>query len=552
MEVGNGFFVHHLVEAIAMAVSAKWEHLIFPFTVLSVSLLFLITNYLFFTVNYSRQPLQEEDLSGWKYPEWFESKHDETAAVPRRSSKWFQVVKRELGSDRIDIGVLNGDSTMNGDEEVHGNAKFVTVEFSPVRCGDDMIRWSDLAPERINKSSKCPAIPMPKFEEYPSLDVVLFWGSSSSSSSCKNGGTRDVYRLQVNLVMANLLARNGKMGSRPLYAVFFDLKPMWEIFKCDELVWNDGNAWIYKPDMNRIRELVQLPVGSCQFVPPFSSGDEESSFPLLPSDSSKEEAYVTVLHSSEDYVCGAIVLAQSIIFTNSSRDLVLLADDAISPDSIRALKLSGWKTMRIQRMRSPFSRNNAYNEWNYSKLRMWRLIRYKKLLFIDADLIVNRNCDGFFAYPQLTAAGNYQKHLFNSGLMVVEPSECTYRDLVREMMVVESYNGGDQGFLNEMFWWWHRLPAESNYLKVFVDPSDRLHWVNKDTVYAVHYTGLKPWKCLRDEDCNWDFDEFHRYASHSAQRLWINVFRKMPRALRDFCSAKKYENLTTTTTIESI
>ncbi|KAI3471738.1 hypothetical protein Pfo_028388 [Paulownia fortunei] len=110
---------------------------------------------------------------------------------------------------------------------------------------------------------------------------------------------------------------------------------------------------------------------------------------------------------------------------------------------------------------------------------------------------------------------------------------------MKKMLVVESYNGGDQGFLNEMFAWWHRLPAQLNYLKVFVDRNDHLHWINKD-VYAVHYTGLKPWKCFKERDCNWDVLEFHRYASNSAHRMWWRVYRTMPKKLRPYCSQDRY------------
>ncbi|KAI3471650.1 hypothetical protein Pfo_028300 [Paulownia fortunei] len=418
-------------------------------------------------------------------------------------------------------------------------AKMVKVHFD--RVGED-IQWSDLAPERIDENSKCPDIPMPRFEDYQELDVVV-----ASVSRCEDGGLRDVFRLQVNLVVANLLVRSGRKDNRPVFAVFVgSCKPMWEIFRCDDLLWNEGNSWVYKPELTRIKKLVLMPVGACQFVPPFSNFGEEqwrthnriisqSNHPLP----QPREAYVTVLHTSEDYVCGAIVLAQSIIQSNSTKDLILLADDNISAESIEGLQAAGWKTKRIKRIRSPFSRKSAYNEWNYSKLRIWQLKQYDKLIFIDADLIVNRNLDKFFLYPQLTAAGNYEKHLFNSGLMLVEPSQCTFNTLMKKMLVVESYNGGDQGFLNEMFAWWHRLPAQLNYLKVFVDRNDHLHWINKD-VYAVHYTGLKPWKCFKERDCNWDVLEFHRYASNSAHRMWWRVYRTMPKKLRPYCSQDRY------------
>lgn len=180
-----------------------------------------------------------------------------------------------------------------------------------------------------------------------------------------------------------------------------------------------------------------------------------------------KQAYVTILHSSEAYVCGAIALAQSLLQTNTSKDLILLADNSISPNSIQALKDAGWYVMRIDRIRSPFSEKGSYNEWNYSKLRIWQLTMYDKIVFIDADLLVLKNIDQFFALPQLSAAAN-NKMRFNSGVMIVEPSACLFEELMEKSFELKSYNGGDQGFLNEVFTWWHRLPSRVNYLKIFL------------------------------------------------------------------------------------
>lgn len=179
-----------------------------------------------------------------------------------------------------------------------------------------------------------------------------------------------------------------------------------------------------------------------------------------------KEAYVTILHSSEAYVCGAIALAQSLLQTKTSKDLLLLADDSISLNSLQALNAAGWDTMKIDRIRSPFAEKGSYNEWNYSKLRIWQLTMYDKIVFIDADLLVLKNIDQFFALPPLSAAAN-NKMRFNSGVMVVEPSACLFEELMEKTFELKSYNGGDQGFLNEVFTWWHRLPSKTNYLKIF-------------------------------------------------------------------------------------
>lgn len=174
----------------------------------------------------------------------------------------------------------------------------------------------------------------------------------------------------------------------------------------------------------------------------------------------RREAYATVLHSSESYVCGAIALAHSIKRTNSTRDLVLLADDSITSKSIKGLQDAGWKVKKIKRIRSPNAEEGAYNEWNYSKLTVWQLAEYDKVIFVDADLIVLRNIDEFFVYPQLSAVRDHNT-FFNSGLMVLEPSDCMFNQMMTKRFELESYNGGDQVKGNVL------KPESVQYLKSF-------------------------------------------------------------------------------------
>lgn len=251
----------------------------------------------------------------------------------------------------------------------------------------------------------------------------------------------------------------------------------------------------------------------------------------------RREAYVTILHSSEAYVCGAIALAQSIIKSNSTKDLVLLADDHISSKSIQGLILAGWKIKRIKRIRSSHARKNAYNEWNYTKLRIWQLTEYDRVMFIDSDLLVLKNLDIFFQYPQISAVWN-DRYLFNSGLILIEPSECTFRTLMSKRFAVDSYNGGDQGFLNEVFTWWHRWPGKLNYLKFFESNYSGNVEIDRqigDDLYAVHYLGLKPWMCYNDYDCNWDIEIYRKFASDSAHKKWWQIYDSMSVKLRPFC-----------------
>ena len=90
----------------------------------------------------------------------------------------------------------------------------------------------------------------------------------------ENKGIRDVFRLQVNLVVANLVVRNGWISpdvNQTVYAVFIgSCAPMVKIFRCDDRVMHQGDHWVYKPELRRLKQKVLMPFGSCQLAPSYA------------------------------------------------------------------------------------------------------------------------------------------------------------------------------------------------------------------------------------------------------------------------------------------
>nr|XP_043622394.1 putative UDP-glucuronate:xylan alpha-glucuronosyltransferase 4 [Erigeron canadensis] len=442
---------------------------------------------------------------------------------------WYDRIRflTKNGPDKLKFGLVNIDADHT---RFNSLADLVVINFEKV---DKVKKWEDFFPEWVDEDGKwgpmkCPKIPIPP--SYKKVDVVV---------AQVPDGVRDVFRLQVNLVVANMLVNSGWDDGgdhREVYVVFIGKsRPMLEIFRCDDMIWEEGDYRIYKPDIRRLYEKVNMPVGSCMI----SSPSLQPAGRMTKNKYISREAYVTVLHSSETYVCGAIALAQSILQTNTTKDLILLADHSISPKSLRGLKDAGWKIKLIERIRSPHAKKGAYNEYNYSKLRIWQLIEYTKVIFIDADLIVLKNLDEFFNHPQLSAVGN-DKYLFNSGLILIEPSQCMFNTLMEKIHTLGSYNGGDQGFLNEAFTWWHRFHSKLNHLKIFQDDKNNHKHEIPDNLYTIHYLGLKPWMCYKDYDCNWDMSDRRRYASDSAHKKWWKVYETMNSKLRPFCGLTKH------------
>ncbi|KAH7849254.1 hypothetical protein Vadar_015286 [Vaccinium darrowii] len=472
-----------------------------------------------------------------------------------------KIIKRENPaflnefSKGLKIAMVNMDDEDTSEWEIHGQT--VPVPFERV---SELFEWKDLFPEWIDEEEEidgplCPEIPVPDFEDFGYFDMVV---AKLPCNFPQEGWGRDVYKLQVHLIAANLAAKRGRRGwgwgARMKVVLLSKCRPMPELFRCDDLVRQEGEWWWFEPEMARLEQKVSLPVGSCNLaLPLWGKGVDEvydlSKIQTSTQKPNKREAYATVLHSSEAYVCGAITLAQSLLQSGTNRDLILLLDASISLPKQSALTASGWQIRLITRIRNPKAEKNSYNEYNYSKFRLWQLTDYDKIIFIDADIIILRNLDFLFNFPQISAVGN-DNSIFNSGIMVIEPSNCTFEFFMNRTNDVVSYNGGDQGFLNEVFVWWHRLPRRVNYLKNFwantsgeANMKNQMFGSDPPKLYSIHYLGLKPWQCYRDYDCNWDIAKQRVYASDVAHQRWWKVYDQMEDGLKKLCGLSEQRKI---------
>ena len=94
-----------------------------------------------------------------------------------------------------------------------------------------------------------------------------------------------------------------------------------------------------------------------------------------------------------------------------------------------------------------------------------------------------RNIDHLFRVSEVAGSGTTNS-LFNSGVMVMQPSNCTFRILMDEMEKLVSEVKDEWDFLNRVFPWWHRIPKHMNSLKYFwtrqsedVDHMNRLDFI---------------------------------------------------------------------------
>lgn len=110
-------------------------------------------------------------------------------------------------------------------------------------------------------------------------------------------------------------------------------------------------------------------------------------------------------------------------------------------------------------------------------------------------LKVLRNCDDLFEHDELSAAPDVSwPDCFNSGVFVFRPSEKTFNGLISFAMEHGSFDGGDQGLLNQYFSNWFRLPfaynVTANAAYCYLPAFNRY----RQEIKILHFAGrVKPW-----------------------------------------------------------
>ena len=181
---------------------------------------------------------------------------------------------------------------------------------------------------------------------------------------------------------------------------------------------------------------------------------KEISLKLVPSSAEKKlaagkEAYVTLMYGG--FMLGARVLGQSLRETGTTKDLVALCTRTVSVETIRVLQADGWIINYVDNIPNPysgFSKRGGYFSGAYSKIHIWNMTNYERVVYLDSDVLVMSNIDHMFDCGTFCAAFRHSD-LFNSGTMVIEPSSAVFEDMIKQIRRLSSYDVADQGFLIE-------------------------------------------------------------------------------------------------------
>lgn len=231
--------------------------------------------------------------------------------------------------------------------------------------------------------------------------------------------------------------------------------------------------------------------------------------------------YATIL-STENYVPGVIKLKKSLKSTHPIYSFVCFCSTNITHRVIKILEKNNIKCIRFNRsaIENPeeLEQTKELAHWRYTfdKLLLFGQTQYKKIVFLDSDMMVLENIDELFSNKAFSAVAagklvNPSWNRLNSGIIVIEPNIDIMNKLlssINKVYIERLKNGlttGDQDIINEFVPSWptmHELNLSESY-NLFFKNIDLYHKkygfkyfnpVSGKSIKIVHFIGnKKPW-----------------------------------------------------------
>ncbi|KAK6356954.1 glycogenin glucosyltransferase, variant 2 [Orbilia javanica] len=213
------------------------------------------------------------------------------------------------------------------------------------------------------------------------------------------------------------------------------------------------------------------------------------------------EVYCTLL-LTDGYLPGAQVLAHSLRDGGATRKLaILVTQEFLSEATMKEIKRIYDYVIPVDRITNKSHGNLLMMDRldlssAFTKIHLWRLTQFEKIVYIDADVVALRAPEELFETKDRFAAAPDigWPDCFNSGVMVLKPDLGTYHGLLNLANRGISFDGADQGLLNEYFRNWSRLSFVYN-----VTPSGHYQYAPaynhyRSSITMAHFIGSnKPW-----------------------------------------------------------
>ena len=231
----------------------------------------------------------------------------------------------------------------------------------------------------------------------------------------------------------------------------------------------------------------------------------------------KKYSYISLL-TDDSYAYGITLLVESLHKVKTKYPLhVLITEDVSAPviEMLKQLNITYELINKIQISEELYNHNLAIDKrragiWKYcwTKFKIFDLIQFEKIVFLDADIMVLKNIDHLFEKQHMTAALDGElfelwpdSPHFNSGCLVIEPNHSLYENIINFVQSLKQEDLpntiiADQEILNIYYKDWVQqanlhLNKWYNVFAPYIP--EKMDNDIKQKAYFIHFIGRKPW-----------------------------------------------------------
>lgn len=208
---------------------------------------------------------------------------------------------------------------------------------------------------------------------------------------------------------------------------------------------------------------------------------------------------------SDVYLPGAAVLAHSLRDGGTTKKLAcLITQDTLRHTTVTELQSLYNYVIPVERVGNPspanlYLMNRPDLLYTFTKINLWRLTQFRKIVYIDSDVVALRAPEELFEVDEEFAAAPDVgwPDAFNTGVMVISPNMGDYWALKRLASAGDSFDGADQGLLNQYYEHrpWKRLSFAYNCTPSANYQYEPAYRYFKRDIKLVHFIGPnKPWQ----------------------------------------------------------
>lgn len=226
------------------------------------------------------------------------------------------------------------------------------------------------------------------------------------------------------------------------------------------------------------------------------------------------KSYITLLNN-DDYLIGVLGLNESLKQVQSRYPLTVAITKDVSLKSKQILNNNNIKTVEIEKMKIPDlikakNLKGEFSHWNntFDKLKIFELIQFDKLVFLDSDMYIRKNIDKLFELKNLSAVIDRREpdvseewKKLTSGTMVIQPQLGSVEKFTKIMkdIILKKDSIGDQDVLQEYDKNWQgkeelHLDVIYNTFFIYLDYYIKVNNYKLSDIAVIHFIlNVKPW-----------------------------------------------------------